>query len=199
MLVTIPLLGVRLRVSFWFFAAAALALLLDAHLLLWYLALPVFLHELGHIAVMAFCRVKVAEIYFTPVSIRIITQGQATSYRKELAISLGGIAANLVAALLWRLFAFQSMRAMLMVASNLAVAAFNMLPVGNLDGGRALSILCARYLRPDTARIISALAGFAALVPLTAGAAFLLLSGSGNFTLALACVYLAFIVAKKQL
>ena len=196
MLLTVPLLGIRIRISFWFFAAIALALLLDGRVLLWYIALPVALHELGHLAVMAVCRVKVAEIYFTPVSVRIMTKGYAISYRKELAIAVGGIAANLAAALLWRLFAFQSMRAMLMIASNLAVAAFNLLPVGNLDGGRVVSILCARYLRPDTARIISALVSFAALVPLTAGAAFLLLSGSGNFTLMLLCVYLALIVAK---
>ena len=197
MLFAIPIFGVQIRVSFWFFAVIALAVLLDRHLLLWYAALSVVTHELGHLLVMAACRIKVTQIHFTPVSIRIVAGSHAASYRAELAVAVGGVAANLIAAALWRGLAFQSMRAMLMVASNLAVAAFNLLPVGNLDGGRVAGILCARYLRPDTARTISMLVSFAVLVPLTAAAGFLLLSGSGNFTLVLICGYLALIVARK--
>jgi len=194
---TIPILNIRLRLSFWFFALIALFLLLDRRIILLYIALPVIVHELGHIIVMAFCKVKITEISLTPVSVRIIAGSPVLSYRKELAIAAGGIAANLIIALLWRLFAFQSMRVMLIVASNLAVAAFNLLPVGNLDGGRIVRILCARCLSPGLASAISKLISFAVLVPLSAIAAFLLLRGNGNFTLALVCAYLFLIVARN--
>ena len=197
MILTIPILNIRLRLSFWFFALIALFILLDRQIFLWYIALPVLVHELGHIIVMAFCKVKITEISLTPVSVRIMTRSPTISYQKELVVAAGGIAANLIVALLWRFFAFQSMRAMLMVASNLAVAAFNLLPVGNLDGGRIVRVLCARYLNPGLVPVISRLISFAVLVPLSALAVFLLLRGDGNFTLALICGYLFIIVARN--
>ena len=191
MQITIPYLNIRLRFSFWFFAVLAVfALLADRHILLWYFVLPVFVHELGHLIVMAACNIKVREIYFTPVSLRLRAGGQLT-LGKELAVAAGGIAANLAVALFLWLFAFQSMRTMLMIAVNLAVAAFNMLPVGSLDGGRMVAGLCARYLEPATARFVSRAVGFVVLLPLSALSIFLLISGSGNFTLALICAYLA--------
>ena len=193
----IPLLGVRLRLSFWFFAVVTLFFMLERQIFLWYIALPMLTHELGHLIAMALCRVKVTEIHLTPVSVSMVTASKVLSYRRELAIAAGGIAANLLLALFLRLYLFQSMRVMLMIASNLAVAAFNLLPVGNLDGGRIAAILCARYLSPDKARAISLLVSFAVLVPLSAMSAFLLLRGSENFTLALICAYLILIVAKS--
>ena len=197
MSLTIPIFNIRLHLSFWFFALIAFALHFDRHVLLWYIALPVAVHELGHMLVMMVCKVELTEIHLTPVSIRMTTRSRDLSYSKELAVAMGGIITNLLLALYLWLFAFQSMRTMLMVASNLAVAAFNLLPVGNLDGGRIVGLICNRYFLPNTAYKISNLVGFIVLVPLCALAGFMLLSG-GNFTLALICGYLGFIVAGKQ-
>ena len=196
MSLTVPLTGVRLRISFWFFAAIALFLMLERQIFLWYIALPVLIHELGHLAAIILCRAKVAEIHLTLASARIVTRSVTLPYHSELAIAMGGIAANLLLALYLRFFEFQSLRTMLMIASNLAVAAFNMLPIGNLDGGRIVYLLCARYLHPRTAHTISTLVSAIVLVPLTALAALLLLRG-GNFTLVLLCAYLVIIVARK--
>ena len=192
MQITIPYLNIRLRFSFWFFAVLAVFVLLaERHILLWYIALPVLIHELGHLIAMAACKIKVREIHFTPVSLRMQAGGQTLTLGQELGLAAGGIAANLAAALFLWLFAFQSMRTMLLIAANLAVAAFNILPIGSLDGGRMIGSLCDRYLRPQAARFLSRLVSFVALIPLTALSVFLLISGSGNFTLALICAYLA--------
>ncbi|MCL2578984.1 MAG: site-2 protease family protein [Oscillospiraceae bacterium] len=188
---TIPLVNVRLRASFWFFMTLALfAIFVERHLLLWYIALPIVVHELGHLIAMAACNVRVTEIHFTPVSLQIRGGGRGVSHGKELAVALGGVAANLMTALCLWLFAFQSMRTILLIAANLAVAAFNLLPIGNLDGGRVVEILCERYLTPEAARRVSLLVNFLALVPLSALSVYLFLDG-GNFSLALVCGYLA--------
>ena len=186
---TVPILNLRLRLSFWFFVLVVLALQLDRQILLWYIVLPIAVHELGHLVAIGLCRVGLKEIALTPVSIRIITRGGAISYRKELVIAAAGIAANLILALALRLFAFQSLRTMLMIASNLAVAAFNLLPVGNLDGGKLTGLFFARYLEPRAAQTASAMVNFIVLVPLSCLAGLLLLRGE-NFTLAVICVYL---------
>ena len=189
MSVNIPVLNLRLRLSFWFFALVALALQLERHVLLWYIILPVIVHELGHLVAIAVCRVGVREIHLTPVSIRIVTRAGVHTYRKELFIAAAGIAANLILALALRLFAFQSLRTMLMIASNLAVAAFNLLPVGKLDGGKLAGLVFARYLEPRAAKTAAMVLSFIVLAPLSCLAGLLLLRGE-NFTLALICAYL---------
>ena len=186
---TIPLLGLRLRLSFWFFALVAFALLLERQVLLWYIVLPIVVHELGHFVAIALCRVGVREIHLTPVSLRIVTRTRAHTYRKDILIAGAGIAANLILALALYLFAFQSLRTMLMIASNLAVAAFNLLPVGNLDGGKLAGLIFARYLEPRAAHNSRAIVSFIVLAPLSCLAGLLLLRGE-NFTLALICAYL---------
>ena len=189
MSLTIPLPGLRLRISFWFFALVVFALLLERQVLLWYIVLPIVVHELGHIVAIALCRVGIREIHLTPVSIRIVTRTRAHTYRKDILIAAAGIAANLVLALALRLFAFQSLRTMLMIVSNLAVAAFNLLPVGNLDGGKLAGLILSRYLEPRAALGARAIVSFIVLVPLSCLAGLLLLRGE-NFTLALICAYL---------
>jgi len=186
---TVPLLNLRLRLSFWFFALVVFALRLDRQILLWYIVLPVVVHELGHLVAVAFCRVGLREIHLSAASIRIVTRATAPTYRKELIIAAAGIAANLILALWLRFFAFQSLRTMLMIASNLAVAAFNLLPVGNLDGGKLAGLIFSRYLEPRAAHTANAILSFVVLVPLSCLAGLLLLR-SENFTLAVICVYL---------
>jgi len=188
---TLPIVKTRLRFSFWFFAAAALLLLLDRHALLWYFVMPVAIHETGHLLAILICSVRVREIFFTPVSIRMETRHTGNlSYRREITVAFGGAALNLLAALAIYLFAFASMRNMLLMASNLAVAMISLLPIGSLDGGQILRAICARRAGPDFARKVSLAVSFIALVPLSAAAGFFVLRGATNFTPLILCVYL---------
>jgi stage IV sporulation protein FB len=187
---TLHLGRLRLVFDFWFFAVITCFALLNHQALLLYLALPVLIHEVGHLVVLAWLKIPVAEVYFGPASITIRTRSSHLSYPRELAVACAGVAANLLAAFfLWRM-AFQSMRTMLMVASNLAVALFNLLPAGQLDGGQILRCLCDILFPPGVARNISRIISFALLTPLFALSVLLLLRGVANFTLLLCCVYL---------
>lgn len=196
---TLRLGRLRLVFSFWFFAVMACFALFSRQALLLYLVLPVLIHEGGHLLVLALLRVPVREIRFTPVSIAIQTgRPRALSYGRELAVAAAGIAANLlVAFLLWRL-AFPSMRTMLMIASNLAVALFQLLPAGHLDGGQLLRCLCDILFPPGLARAVSLVISFAILTPLTALSALLLLRGRVNATLLVSCVYLMISVIARD-
>ena len=189
------LFGVEISFSFWFFATLAVFALLDREVLALYFLLPVAVHELGHLLVMAVCGVKIKAVRFTPCSLSIQRKGgRLFSLGRELCVQLAGIAANLILALGLYLFAFQSMRVMFLISSNLAVAAFNLLPIGNLDGGAVVKGVSAHFFLPDFARRVSRAVSFVVLIPLFAAAIFLLLIKTTNFTLLAMCLYLVAVV-----
>lgn len=189
----LPFTDIRARVSLWFFLTAGVALQLGEPRLLWYMLAPIIIHETGHIIAILGCKARLVEIYITPIGIKLITRGDILPLGKDIIVALGGIAANLLVAGYLRFFEFQSMRVMMMVSTNLLVAAFNALPVGNLDGGRVVSLICSRYLEPSSSRVVGNVISFVLLAPLSAFAGLLVL-GSGNFSLAIICVYLAVVV-----
>lgn len=188
---SLRLRDVQLSFSFWFFAVVLVFTLTDRALLLLYLALPIAIHELGHFLALRACRVPVTGLSFTPFSLDLKTAPRLLlPSGQELLINLAGILANLIAAGFLYLFCFQSMRTMLLVASNIAVALFNLLPVQGLDGGEVLRLFCERRFTPRSAQILSNTVSFLVLTPLFAISIFLFLRG-GNFSLMLVCLYLA--------
>lgn len=195
----LTLFGVEISFSFWFFVVLMTFALIGREQLLVYLLLPVVLHEAGHLLIMAVCRVKIRSIRFTAFSVDIEKGNTATlGYGKEILINLGGVLVNLIAALWLYCTAFQSMRVMLLIAVNLAIGVFNILPVGNLDGGEILRLLLERRGNPGMAAVISRACSFLLLIPLFAAAIFMLFRGGENISLLLACCYLAAVVIIKQ-
>lgn len=183
--------NIKIFISFWFFAIVALFAALDASALSLYFALPVLMHELGHLIVMKVCGIHVKSIRFTAFSVDIQRNNSGVpGYGKEIAVSLGGIVCNLATALCVHLFAFHSMRAMLFTAANIAVAGFNLLPIGSLDGGMLVRLLTERFFGTNFAFSLSKIFSFIVLVPLFAAAIFLVMRPEHNFTLLAMCVYL---------
>ena len=191
--------GVTITFSFWFFAVILLFSLLDKEALALYFILPIAVHELGHLLAMRVCGVPVRRVSFTAMGVDIRKGGGATlGYGKEAAITLGGVAANAAAALYFYLCWFQSMRVMFLVAANAAVAIFNLLPIGDLDGGQLLRLLSDRFFTPDTARMVSKSVSCGVLALLFGVAIFLLLIRFINPTLLVACGYLAVNVITRE-
>lgn len=187
--------GIDVSVSFWFFATIAGVLLAGKETLALYMLAPIAIHELGHLVAMRLCGIRVEAVAFRAFSIDIRRSASATAgYGTDILLALGGVAANFFAALCLYLFAFQSMRVMLLGAANVAVALFNALPIGNLDGGQALRLLLERFGSVEKAFAISRICSFLVLVPLFGAAAFYVLQGVVNPSLLLVCVYLAGVV-----
>lgn len=183
---------INFTINFWFFTMVALVLFLNKGILTLYLALPVIIHESGHLLAMACCGIKLDAVRFTAISVNIRRRdSRVQSYPKEVAVLLGGVAANLLFALGVYLFSFQSLRAMFLIAVNLAVAIFNILPIGDLDGGMLCRLLCDHFFSPRLALHISRGVSFFVLTPLFALSILLMIRGGGNFTLLLTCIYLA--------
>jgi stage IV sporulation protein FB len=183
-------MGVEVSASFWFFAVAALFAVACPPALMVYALVPVAVHELGHLAALMVFGVKIREARLTAFGIGLQKAEGGKALGAELAVSLAGAAANVAVAAGTYFFAFRSVRAMMLVAANVAVAAFNLLPIGSLDGGEAARLLCGYFFKPGLAHALSRAFSFLALVPLFAAAVFLLLRPPRNFTLIVLCTYL---------
>ena len=194
--------GIRISASFWFFAALALFLVFDKDGLALYFLAPVFVHELGHLAAMRLLGVNIRSVGFSAFGIDIQKAGGlGISYAKEIIVASSGALANLALALGLSFFSHDfdnPGRATLFMAANIAVAAFNMLPVGGLDGGSLLKLLAERFLSQDTAFVLSRVFSFLILVPLFALSFFLIMRPGRNFTLLAVAIYLAADIIKSE-
>jgi len=174
----------RVEISRGFLFLAAWLFYRDRSGLVWMAFLACVLHELGHLAALHLLGIHVCRVRVTVFGARMELCGGA-SYPRELAAAAAGPLVNLVLAYACcrcaplRLFA----------GANLALAAFNLLPVGELDGGRILDCLL-HLLCPDRTA-----ARMRAAVGVLCGAVFLscaltaALTG-GNATLCLVCLWL---------
>lgn len=91
------------------------------------------LHELGHLAALRILDIPVRKIRVTAIGAEIC-MGQEMSYLGEmLAVFMGPLVNFLLAGLFCRIQGCEMLAGM-----NLVLGCFNLLPVGKLDGGRAL-------------------------------------------------------------
>ena len=152
------------------------------------------LHELGHLAAMAALRVRPGRICLTAAGMRIERPpGLRTSFSREIAIALAGPAVSLFLAGLF--YAAPKVTPLPLPPDfcylNLGFALFNLLPVRQLDGGRALYFLLCTRLNEATANRIVRIASLACLFFAALGAALLCLRRGFSLSLVIAVVYLA--------
>lgn len=180
-----------LRLDFSFFAVISLFLLLDSTGLGIKALAACAVHELAHLSVMAVFGIPADEITFYGAGVRI------TSPRTEFAkpsvkalILSAGCAVNFTAAVLF--YHFGNFPAM---AVNLFTGAFNLLPIGELDGAGLLKILLIRFCRPERVDGILKLAGRAfSLICL----AVIIFFGRGvSFTLITTALYFIIVSSRK--
>ena len=142
------------------------------------------LHELAHYGALRLAGAGVRRIRLTAVGAEMEVEG-TLSYGGDCLAALAGPGCNLLLALgfcRWE-------RGRLFAGLNLALGCFNLLPVGRLDGGRALYAGLAAAVGPGAAgavcRWIESIAGAALLA---AGVCFFCLGG--NVTLLLVALWI---------
>ncbi|ADU26940.1 site-2 protease family protein [Ethanoligenens harbinense] len=151
------------------------------------------IHELGHFSVLLLFHVRVRAISFHMFGVDInADESRRLSYGKEAVLALAGVAANFqlcaVMLICWRLH-FWMGPAQAIFTVSLFLALFNLLPVGSLDGGRALEALLCAHATPQMATRILQICSVSILLP--AGTfGFWLLIHAQNVTLLAAAVYL---------
>lgn len=166
-----------------------------------YLFFAALIHETAHIVLALLFRADFSFLTLQPFGISAsLSSAAALTCAQEILVSLAGIAANLIAAVLCLsqdvLFSGNKMD---FVLCNTLLAAVNLLPIEPLDGGRALYYALLRHREPPAAQKISRLISLLFLFPLAAVSVWLLLATGYNFSLLLIVVYLfVFLFVKKS-
>lgn len=130
------------------------------------------LHELGHSLVAKAYGIPVTDITLTPIGGVAVLKDRTKTPTQELLIALAGPAVNVVLAALFTFLAArldglpQVMDAattllrepprsehiwVMLISSNVMLAAFNLLPALPMDGGRVLRALLSYFLAPERA------------------------------------------------
>jgi stage IV sporulation protein FB len=152
------------------------------------------LHEAGHFTALWVLRVPVKEVSFKTFGVNIkLAQKTRLSYGQEVAVALSGCTANLIFALIALAFFAAGLfrnQSQIFCIINLLLCAFNLMPIGPLDGGRALeSVLCGKMQYMTAHNIVNAVSAIF-VVPLAFLGVYILAKTGYNFSLALAAVYL---------
>ena len=189
--------GCRVSADFSFFVVIAVLLLFDRSGEARNRHAAAALHECAHLASMRALGCLPERIRFTAFGVDIVRPCRPDhGYLRDAAVSLSGPAANLTAAALISLFSGSA--AHNSALANFALFAFNILPVGPLDGGQALySLLCLRW-EPDAAARAVGIVSFVFLAPVATTGFLTLFRSPGNFTLLLVCVYLMALLIFKR-
>lgn len=190
----------RVRFHFLFLAALGVVLFTDLRATALAGILAALIHEGGHLLVMVLCRIPPRAVEIRPFGVLILEKSGCRQTRwKEMFVALGGPLANGITAALLFLFrwgikgAFSSL-----LAANLALGIFNILPVESLDGGRALNRFLSGFCSPARTERAVMTASLLVLIPLAIVGFWLLLQSKFNFSLLAASVYLMLCILCKK-
>lgn len=153
-------------------------------------------HELGHCLALWRLGARITGLRIGILGAVLETDSRNLSYGGELLAVLAGPAANLLSAMLLTLVG--GIRWAVPVGAHLVLGVFNLLPVGPLDGGRALYLLTAWFAGPAAAEWALRWIGAAAAVSLAAGICCLMWRTGGSLWLLPAAVGLLGAVAPKR-
>ena len=109
-------------------------------------------HELGHAGAIRLLGGRVAEVQLTGTGAVLRPWGRrVTSYLEDGLVALAGPLASFALALFAGLWGrrFGGGEAYILAGLSLALAVFNLIPAGPLDGGRILVAILSRQFGPD--------------------------------------------------
>lgn len=117
-----------------------------------------FFHEAGHLLPLYFFHAPAKRVVFGCFGIRIEQQEDITlSYKQEAVIALGGIAVNILLALLglafWKIKGNDD--ALIFITVNIFIALLNSIPVSVLDYGRFLRYILLEHFDEEKVNRIS--------------------------------------------
>ncbi len=190
----------RIEASGGFLLLTATLYYLDGDGVVAWALLACALHELGHYAAVRLLggRVEFLRLTCVGAEMRLSARRMLTPGRQLLAV-LAGPAVNLLLALLGaRAAEWAGERAYLFAGLNLALGVFNLLPVEQLDGGRALKSLLVLLGMGRGAEQAAQLSSLALAGALAVGGSVLLLEGKANVTLPLTGVWLLLSAARAS-
>lgn len=184
---TVP---VKLGARFSFFAVLGFLVCTDSGGVSVMCMISIMLHELGHLAVMAAEKRPPSAIELYGGGIHI--SGGSTSF----PAAAGGVAVNIMLFLLCGLIPWEWRGLRLFGVVNLLIAAFNLLPLGELDGKLMLDKALTLAFSPERAVHLSGICEKLAAAAVIPAVVMLVFSGYLNFS---AVIFLFYILAVEIL
>ena len=152
------------------------------------------LHELGHLAALSICGGRPSRVCLTAAGMRIERPpGLALDFRQEIVIAFAGPAVSLALAGMCALLhlAFPAHITTSPALMNLGFGLFNLLPVRELDGGRALFYALSRRMQEPAAHKVIQIVSLVCLFLAAFLAGLVYLRVGFHLSLAVMVIYLA--------
>ncbi|MCQ2462849.1 MAG: site-2 protease family protein [Clostridia bacterium] len=184
--------GIKIKLGFGFAAVVTLMLLFcETEIALISFASSVA-HETGHIACLLFFGVKPEYISLGFFGMRMECRGESRlDYLRDALFLLSGAAVNVFLAFASAAFFFTGCMTVKYIFSvNAVIAAFNLLPVEALDGGKALYLFLCRTGEREKADRIIAITSYLTVAFLTCFGIYLYLCGVLSVSFAAVTGYL---------
>jgi len=164
---------------------------IDRQGVLWWGLLSCAAHEAGHLLILRHLKKHVKVIYITIFGATIVIDDNL-SYGQELVSAIAGPAVNLVlATVMCRIPGGEWIAGL-----NFALGCFNLLPFGQLDGGRFLSCLVNLFTKSGAGeRVVCAVSWLVG--SMAAGVGIILWRAGGNLTLLLMAAWICCAMGKR--
>lgn len=191
--------GIKVRVSFLFFAAVSFLMCFNANNEIRLGVLFSLLHETGHLSAFLITRNKPEKICFSAFGMTIVRGSDIRSdYLNDFFTAFAGPLVNILCAVLFLIlyFVFKGKTMLECVLVNVLIAAFNLMPVFTLDGGRMLEAFINAKCGFPAEKVIMPVSVVTVAVMFFIGA-FVLIRTGYNFSLLLVSAYLCVLIFKK--
>lgn len=188
-----------MHISIFFAAFVACVLVLDETGLSVFALFCVIVHEAGHFAALCLMKIPVRCVSLKIFGIDIqLEPGCVINYRQETILALSGCLANFLLCGLSGMVYICGMRKIsgTLFGFSLLLGIFNLLPVGPLDGGRALECLLSLWLSPFATGVVTTVLSVMIIVPLMFAGVYLVRLSGYNFSLLIAAFYLLLTIAR---
>ncbi|MCI2059012.1 MAG: hypothetical protein LKJ80_07395, partial [Oscillibacter sp.] len=152
------------------------------------LILAALVHEGGHLAVLAAFGTRVTALHLSVLGAELRTDGLRLTYPQELAAVLAGPLADLLCGAAAAAAAGAGRLSYTAAGAFWVLGLFNLLPIRQLDGGRALLLLVTWLAGPAAGERVLRAAGVAAAFALAAILFYLVAVTGGNIWLLPAAV-----------
>jgi len=146
--------------------------------------LAAFVHEMGHLFAASLCEVPIKELKLDIFGAALTPEKMFCSYKKEMAVAVGGPLVNLIFALL--IFAFIKERGQfleLFMVASLFLGGLNLLPIHDFDGGRIAYCALSSLFSPRAADMLCSTASFMILLILWMLSVYMMLQFGASLSL----------------
>ena len=191
----------RIIISFTFFALIIILISLNKTEFLYSTIIFAILHEIGHLLALKHFKISIEEFKVSLFggNIKILNNNKIQYYQNAI-ISFCGPLVNLFFFVLFYLLNIFLKNKFIneIYVINLVLAAFNLLPFYNFDGGKILASILMNFLQEKTVNYIITITSFIILIPFTYLAVYIFMLDSKNFYLLISAVLMLLTIIFKK-